>query len=58
MNNAQGLSLPDFLDAQVFAGDAGVEMAPVPEDVAGFNAYIETYKACLPVEASAVSCKK
>ena len=58
VNNAQGLSLPDFLDAQVFAGDAGVEVAPVPEDVTGFNAYIETYKACLPVEASAVSCKK
>ena len=58
VNNDKKLSLPDFLDAQVFAGDAGVEMAPVPEDVAGFNAYIETYKACLPVEASAVSCKK
>ena len=58
VNNDKKLSLPDFLDAQVFAGDAGVEVAPVPEDVAGFNAYIETYKACLPVEASAVSCKK
>ena len=58
VNTAPGLSLPDSLDAQVFAGDAGGEMAPVPEDVAGFNAYIETYKACLPVEASAVSCKK
>ena len=58
VNNDKRLSLPDFLDAQVFAGDAGVEVAPVPEDVAGFNAYIETYKACLPVEASAVSCKK
>ena len=58
VNNVRGLSLPDFLDAQVFAGDAGVEVAPVPEDVAGFNAYIETYKACLPIEAKAVACKK
>ena len=58
VNNAQGQSLPDFLDTQVFAGYAGVEVAPMPEDVAGFNAYIKTYKACLPVEEKAVACKK
>lgn len=58
VNNAKGQSLADFLDEQVFAGDAGVEVSPVPEDVAGFNSYIETYKACLSVEAQAVACKK
>ena len=58
VNNDKQLSLADFLDKQVFAGDAGVEIAPVAEDVAGFNAYIEHYKACLPVEEAAVSCKK
>lgn len=58
VNNDKQLSLADFLDKQVFAGDAGVEIAPVDEDVAGFNTYIEQYKACLPVEEAAVRCKK
>ena len=58
VNNGKKLSLPDWLDEVVFAGNTGVEIAPTPEDVAGFNAYIETYKACLPVEEAAVRCKK
>lgn len=53
-----GKSLPDFLDERVFAGDAGVEIAPTAEEVAGFNAYIANYKACLPIEAAAVNAKK
>lgn len=54
----QGRSLPDFLDNDVFAGNAGKEIAPTPEEVAGFNAYIENYKAALPVEQAAVNCLK
>ena len=54
----QGRSLPDFLDNDVFAGNAGEEIAPTPEEVAGFNAYIENYKAALPVEQAAVNCLK
>lgn len=57
VNNDKKQSLSDFLDVKVFAGDAGVEIAPNPEDVAGFNAYIENYKACLPVEQAAVNYK-
>ena len=38
--------------------NAGVEVSPTAEDVAGFNAYIENYKACLPVEEAAVKYKK
>lgn len=57
VNNDKKQSLSDFLDEKVFAGDAGVEIAPNPEDVAGFNAYIENYKACLPVEQAAVNYK-
>lgn len=49
---------PIFLDEKVFAGNAGVEVSPTAEDVAGFNAYIEKYKACLPVEEAAVKYKK
>ena len=57
VRNEKKLSLPDWLDEVVFAGNTGVEIAPTPEDVAGFNAYIEAYKACLPVEEAAVRCK-
>lgn len=58
VNNNKKQSLADFLDEKVFAGNAGVEVSPTPEDVAGFNAYIEKYKACLPVEEAAVKYKK
>lgn len=58
VNNSNKLSLADFLDEVVFAGNTGVEIAPTPEDVAGFNAYIENYKACLPIEQAAVDHKK
>lgn len=58
VNNGKKLSLADFLDENVFIGNAGVEIIPMPEDVAGFNAYIENYKACLPIEEAAVKFKK
>lgn len=58
VNNDKKQSLANFLDEKVFAGNAGVEVSPTPEDVAGFNAYIEKYKACLPVEEAAVKYKK
>lgn len=57
VNNDKKQSLADFLDEKVFAGNAGVEVSPTAEDVAGFNAYIENYKACLPVEEAAVNTR-
>ena len=54
VNNTTNLSLPEFLDEKVFAGNQGTEIAPTPEDVAGFNAYIKKYNRCLPIEAAAV----
>ena len=57
VNNEKKQSLADFLDENVFVGDAGVETSPVPEDVAGFNAYIENYKAGLPIEEAAAKFK-
>ncbi len=57
VNNEKKQSLADFLDEHVFVGDAGVEISPVPEDVAGFNAYIENYKAGLPIEEAAAKFK-
>ena len=52
------LSLSDYLDQVVFAGNEGEEIKPTPEDVAGFNAYIENYKAGLAIEQAAVDNKK
>ncbi len=57
-NNRKGESLAEFLDESVFAGDAGIEVSPTAEDVAGFNTYIENYKGCLPIEEAAVKWKK
>ncbi|MDU1635097.1 MAG: FGGY-family carbohydrate kinase, partial [Bacteroides ovatus] len=54
VNNEKKQSLTDFLDENVFVGDAGIEVSPTPEDVAGFNTYIENYKAGLPIEEAAV----
>ena len=55
--NEKKQSLADFLDESVFVGDAGIEVSPTPEDVAGFNTYIENYKAGLPIEEAAVKFK-
>ena len=57
VNNEKKQSLADFLDEKVFVGDAGIEVSPTVEDVAGFNTYIENYKAGLPIEEAAVKFK-
>ena len=49
-----GMSLADYLDKEVFA-DAVCEIAePEKEMVEGFEAFMENYKAGLPVERAAV----
>ena len=53
----KNLNFPYFLDEKVFVGDAGIEVSPTAEDVAGFNTYIENYKAGLPIEEAAVKFK-
>lgn len=58
VGNTDAMSLADFLENKVFAGDAGEEIVPTAEEVEGFNRYIETYVNCLPVEAEAVKCKR
>ena len=58
INGKKNQTLSDYLDEEVFAGDTGTSVAPTPEDVAGFNAYIENYKQCFPIEEAAVKFKK
>ena len=47
-------SLEDFLAKKVFAGTTGSTIQPDPACVAGFNTYIQRYKALLEVEKTAV----
>ena len=48
-----GESLEDYLDQKVFAGMEQKTVAPAPEDEAGFDAYMERFVACLPVQRQA-----
>ena len=57
VNNKEQRNLADYLEKDVFAGNTGTNIAPTEEAVAGFNAYIENYKKCLPIEESAVAHK-
>ncbi len=54
VNNPKNLSLPGWLNEVVFLNNVGSEIAPMPQDVEGFNIYIERYKRGIPVEQSAV----
>ena len=58
VNKKEGETLDQFLADQVFAGSEGLEMQPKAEDVAGFDAFIERYKAGLPIEKAAVESLK
>ena len=53
-NKEEGETLDDYLNNKVFAGQEGVTMEPVAEDVAGFEAFIERYKKGLAIERAAV----
>ncbi len=57
VNNTEGRQLDDYLEECVFAGNTGTSIAPTPEDVAGFNVYLENYKKGLEIEKSAVEFK-
>lgn len=46
--------LADYLTNKVFAGEEATRLEPNAEDVAGFDAFIETYKAGFAIEKAAV----
>ncbi|MBE6759351.1 MAG: ATPase [Ruminococcaceae bacterium] len=54
LNKADGQSLEDYLNANVFADVSSTSLAPEQADVDGFNAYIKDYKALLEVERAAI----
>ena len=58
INKEENETLEDYLDAKVFAGNAGTKMDPDPADVAGFEVFTERYKKGLPIERAAVESLK
>ena len=54
MVNKGNMSLDNFLNDKVFAGEKGTTIAPDAKDVAGFDKFIERYKNGLPIERAAV----
>ncbi len=48
-------SLEAYLSDKVFAGEAGITIAPDPADVAGFATFMERYKKGLVIERTAVT---
>ena len=51
---AEGETLEDYLNTQVFANTQGTTVAPDQADVEGFNAYLAQYRKLLDVERTAV----
>ena len=48
-------TLPEYLDKQVFKGNAGETVMPVPEDVKGFYQFLKNYISGLDAERAAVN---
>ena len=54
VNKADGESLTDYLDNKVFHDAVGSGMDPVPEDVDGYEKFMENYRKGLAIERAAV----
>ena len=54
VNKADGECLTDYLDNKVFHDAAGSGMDPVPEDVEGYEKFMENYRKGLAIERAAV----
>ena len=57
LNSADG-SLSDFLNNKIFAGQEGTTVTATAEEVQGFESFMETFKATLPIEQAAVDSLK
>ena len=58
IRRAEGESLEDYLENEVFKGQEGVTLAPDPADVAGFEAFAKRYVEGLPIVREAVHSLK
>lgn len=58
VHKAEGETLEAYLEHKVFAGQEGSTLAPEPEDVKGFDIFMERYIEGLPIERAAVDSLK
>jgi len=50
----EGETLEEYLNQKVFHNAQAVKIEPCPEDVEGYNRFMEVYNAGLPIERAAV----
>ena len=55
VRKAEGETMEDYLKNKVFADAKSVSIAPDPAGVAGFEVYLERYKAALSAEKAAAA---
>ena len=55
LNKAEGETLEDYLDNKVFAGAKTATLSADAADIAGFSAFLQRYKAALPMEQAAIA---
>lgn len=56
LNRSDVETLEEYLDRRVFAGVSASVMEPDAEDAAGFERWLDGYRALLAVERTAISC--
>ena len=54
VNKEDGETLETYLDKKVFAGQSGSTLSADADDIAGFDKFIENYRAGFPVERAAI----
>lgn len=54
INKKEGEALEDYLEKRIFQKAESVTAAPEPEDIEGFNQFMENYKKGLMIEKAAV----
>ena len=54
ISKEDGETLDEYLENKVFAGNEGSVLDPQPDEVEGFNVFIERYKKGLAIERAAV----
>lgn len=54
-NRAEGQSLDEYLQERIFADAEGTVLSASPEEAAGFERFMERYKAGLSLEKAAIA---
>jgi hypothetical protein len=58
LEKAGDMSLADFLNNEIFAGQEGTTVSATEEEINGFNEFMKVFKNTLPIEKAAVGSLK